>query len=694
MSTDREFQKFVQQVNAETRDRALAPEDGRGVDFKENAFTGLVLEVFEESGITANGQLAYHNGRWGRGTVKVNGYAINDAGDVLDLFSTIFMDAEEPVTLPKSDVAKAAEQAARFFLATLDGLHEKLEASSEAAAMARHIDQRAPEITRVRIFILSDGVTSAPSVRRERLQDREVLFEIWDAERLFRGMQPTLGREKIVVDFQASAGSPIPCLPMQDASTDYEAYLAILPGEVLYKLYDEYGSRLLEFNVRSFLSARGKINSGIRRTLTEEPDRFLAYNNGIVVTVDELETLTLDDGRPAIRSLRGLQIVDGGQTTASIHRARKVDRVDISSVMVPAKITRIDPAHQEEVVRSISRYANTQNVIQMADFSANEPFHIEIERLSERIWCPGEQGRWFYERARGQYQVAKSNAAATPARRRRFTEHTPASRKFTKADLAKYENSWRQRPHEVSLGAQKNFDRFMQSLRDRFLADWLPDETYYRQLIAKAILFKAIDRIVRREGFPAYQANIKTYLMAYVAFRSGSQLDLDTIWNEQVISDELTELLRSWSHGINSAIIETAGARNVTEWCKKEDCWKAIQRLDLHLSSPLPRELANRISTAPGSATTIDGALTPDDLDHIALCKKVDGSTWFRIHEWGKRTGMLKDWEAGIAHTLSAYAASGWDRGPSPKQAMHGARIFRMAERDGVTSETTGFEAD
>jgi hypothetical protein len=232
------------------------------------------------------------------------------------------------------------------------------------------------------------------------------------------------------------------------------------------------------------------------------------------------------------------------------------------------------------------------------------------------------------------------------------------------------------------------------SLRDRFLADWLPDETYYRQLVARAILFKGIDRIVRREGFPAYQANIKTYLMAYVTFRSGSQLDLDTIWNEQAISDELTELLRSWTHGINSAIIETAGARNVTEWCKKEDCWKAIQRLDLHLSSPLPRELGSRIRTAPGSATTLDGALTPDDLDHIALCKKVDGSTWFRIHEWGKRTGILKDWEAGIAHTLSAYAASGWDRGPSPKQAMHGARIFRMAERDGVTSETTGFEAD
>lgn len=131
----------------------------------------------------------------------------------------------------------------------------------------------------------------------------------------------------------------------------------------------------------------------------------------------------------------------------------------------------------------------------------------------------------------------------------------------------------------------------------------------------------------------------------------------------------------------------------MTEWCKREDCWKAIQRLDLPLPSPLPRELTNRISTAPGSATTADGTLTPDDLDHIAICKTADGPTWFRIHGWGTRTGMLKDWEAGIAHTLSSYAAGGWERGPSPKQARHGAIILRMAEDNGGVSETAPLEA-
>jgi hypothetical protein len=216
--------------------------DGTGdIDFKENVFTELVLEFFEESGITVNSRVAYHDGRWGRGSVKVNGCAISDDGDILDLFTTLFLDAEEPATLSRADVARAAEQAARFFVASLDGLHEKLEASSEAAAMARHIDQSASGITKVRIFIVSDGVTSAQSVRRGRIEHREVLFEVWDAERLFRGMQPTLGRDEIVINFETSSGSAIPCLPMLDASTDYEAHLAILPGEILYKLYDDYG---------------------------------------------------------------------------------------------------------------------------------------------------------------------------------------------------------------------------------------------------------------------------------------------------------------------------------------------------------------------------------------------------------------------------------------------------------------------
>jgi hypothetical protein len=339
-------------------------------------------------------------------------------------------------------------------------------------------------------------------------------------------MQADLPRDEVDIDFARDFGAPLPCLPMPAAASDYMGYLAILPGDVLYKLYDDYGQRLLELNVRSFLSARGKVNFGIRRTLRDEADRFMAYNNGIVVTVDALETVNMLNGAPAIARVRGLQIVNGGQTTASIHRARKVDGAALSAVFVPAKIIMIDPASHEEIVGRISRYANTQNVVQMADFSANEPFHVELERLSQRIWCPGEQGRWFYERARGQYQVAKSRLGATPAQLRGFNEQTPPNRKFGKTDLAKYQQAWLLRPHIISLGAQKNFDHFMQDLRARLGKDWLPEESDYRELIAKAIVYRVVERVVRLERFPAYRANIVAYLCAYLWSRASGRMDL------------------------------------------------------------------------------------------------------------------------------------------------------------------------
>ena len=683
MSDEREFNSFVESTHAEIRDRATGGGDGATPDFKENVFTEWILEAFEENGITSGSQVVFYEGRAGRGLIKVNGYAISDEGDAVDIFTTVYHGSTE--TLQKNEVSKIAGQAARFFEAVLQGHHERMEASSDAAAMARHIHDAAPRLKECRIFILTDGVTTVKKANAMEVKGRDVRFDVWDMQRLFRSMQAGLARDEIVVDLEKDHGGAVPCVPMPREASDYMAYLAIIPGELLYKLYDTYGSRLLEFNVRSFLSARGKINKGIRTTLKEEPDRFMAYNNGIVVTADEMETSKLPDGQPAIKRMKGLQIVNGGQTTASIHRARKVDKTDISSVFVPAKITVISPEAQEEVVRQVSRYANTQNVIQMADFSANEPFHVEIERLSERIWCPGEEGRWFYERARGQYQVAKANAGNTPAQKRRFNERTPTSRKFTKTDLAKFENSWRQKPHVVSMGAQKNFNLFMQELRQNRPSDWVPDEDFYKNLIAKAILFKATQKIVRQEKFSAYRANIVTYLMAYVVARSGNQLDLDALWQNQEISSELESLLRQWSHDIRDKMVESAGEKNVTEWCKKEACWKTISALDLKLPDPLPPEFKNRATSAPGSATTRDGSVTAEDLDNISICKKVDGESWFRIHAWGKQTGMLEKWQAGIAHTLSSYAANGWERNPSPKQAKQGAKILKIAQENGFS---------
>ena len=213
---------------------------------------------------------------------------------------------------------------------------------------------------------------------------------------------------------------------------------------------------------------------------------------------------------------------------------------------------------------------------------------------------PGEQGKWFYERARGQYQDAQSAEGGTLAKRRKFKERTPPSRKFTKLDLAKYMSSWYQLPHLVSQGGQMNFVLFMQRLRENHTKEWPPDEAFYRDVIAKAILYKAAAGVVRSEEFVAYRANIVTYLVAVLVFRSGGRVDLKRIWEHQTVSTSLESLMRSWSHRVAEAITNSAGGRNVTQWAKKIDCWKAVMVTDLPLPDPLPPEFHITVTERKG----------------------------------------------------------------------------------------------
>ena len=203
-----------------------------------------------------------------------------------------------------------------------------------------------------------------------------------------------------------------------------------------------------------FFSFGAKSIKGIRNTIQNEPEMFFAYNNGLTTTAESVET---DTARERIRSVTNFQIVNGGQTTASIFTATKKDKAALSKVYVQVKLTVIPPERAEVVVPRISEYANTQNKVSAADFFSNHPFHLRIEELSRRIWAPSPVGglretHWFYERARGQYANAQANL--TPAKLREFLAKNPRPQMFTKTDLAKFEYSMSMRPHIVSSPAQ------------------------------------------------------------------------------------------------------------------------------------------------------------------------------------------------------------------------------------------------
>jgi hypothetical protein len=362
---------------------------------------------------------------------------------------------------------------------------------------------------------------------------------------------------------------------------EYDYALTVIPGEALRFLYEKFGSRLLESNVRSFLGTTGKVNPGIQKTLRESPERFMAFNNGIVIVTDEIRLGTTADGGPGIAWLKGMQIVNGGQTTASLYFTKKRSaEVDLSKVRVPAKVIVLhsfDLASEEALISNISRFANTQNSVKQSDLSANKPFHVELEKLSLTVYCPDGVGRWFYERAAGSYKVMLARDGTTPAKMRRLKEEIPPARKITKTDLAKYLNGWAQKPDIVSRGSQKNFENFMATLPTAEAGKAVDiDPATYKRMIAQAIISKRTATLVR-PLFPAFQANVAAYTVAVLANRLGDRVDLDKIWLQQDISPGLRAQITTWSHEVNDVLHRSAAGRMVSEWAKKPECWEVVR---------------------------------------------------------------------------------------------------------------------
>jgi hypothetical protein len=564
-------------------------EDGEGDSFREDEFTRLMIEYLSEAGELEYGEVCYHRSRG----IKINGYSINQDQDNLNLFVSIHTQQIPPLTVTKQDVETAFRRLINFFKQAIKGYYQFLEEASSAFDMALHIHDLRNKLSQVRLYLFTDGRTTLEIKKNITIENIICSFHIWDIERTYRCLSSGKQRETIEINFESQYGVAIPCLPMPRPNSDYMAYLAIIPGDILYQIYADYGSRLLERNVRSFLQARGKVNKGIRQTILHEPHRFLAYNNGISATAEAVELTDLPGGGKAIKYARDLQIVNGGQTTVSIYQAVKKDKADVSDIYVQAKLSVVDQEGVNEIVPLISRYANNQNKVSEADFSANDPFHIKIEELSRTIWAPAVDGtqrqtRWFYERARGQYLDAKGRES-TPAKKKAFATVHPTAQKFTKTDLAKFENTWNQLPHLVSRGAQKNFVEFTVRLSKRGHIE--VDEAYFKRLVAKAILFRSAEKIVQAQQFGGYRANIVTYTLAYLSHKTAQCIDLDAIWKQQSISSAIGDAIALVSQQVHQSITNPPEGRNVTEWCKKEDCWKTIQALDIQLPADFLKEL-------------------------------------------------------------------------------------------------------
>ena len=580
-----ELAEFLSQTQAEIRaeiqDR-MANADGLDA-YSEGIFTERVMNHMAEFGMTGDPQVCHVSAKVGSANIALSGYAFSEQVDQLDLFVSLYGACDEITPISDSEVKAKAEQCIRFLSNCVQGrLATSLDASHEAYPLVRTLRECYATLDQIRIYVLTDKHAKAKKFQPRDVNGKLVMLEVMDIERLFRHWSEGKPREELVVDFVEACGDVLPCVHVPGSANEYDYALTVVPGEALRFVYERFGQRILEANVRSFLGTTGKVNKAIRDTLRDRPGRFMAYNNGIVVVADEIGLAKTKDNGPGIRFLKGMQIVNGGQTTASIYFTKRKDPgIDLSTVRVPMKVIKLRadlPADEEAIISDISRCANSQNAVRLSDLSANKPFHVELEKLSFTTYCPDGIGRWFYERATGSYNTHLAREGTTPARLRQLKDSLPAARKITKTDLAKFLNAWDQEPQTVSLGAQKNFESFMRDVDAGITAGSvsLPDVQDFKNMVAKAILYKRAHSLVR-PMFKAFQGNVAAYVIALISEKLGDRFVLDRVWNRQGVSDQLADQIRVWAHEVHDVLQRTAGGRMLSEWAKRDECWSAVR---------------------------------------------------------------------------------------------------------------------
>ncbi len=567
--------------------------------------------------------------------LKVDGYYYDSEFGHLYLVVALWKDEaeESKARVTKTEIEDTFHRCINFFQKSRQTLFEKIEIANEAHDLASLIHDCREEILNVTMIMITDGLTDKRPAEFETVDGFEIKKLIWDMDRILNFIE-TGEKEEIEIIFGEEA--KIPCLLQQSQNGVYTSYLAFVPGDRLADLYSNWGTRLLEMNVRVFLSARGKVNKGIRETIINEPGMFCAFNNGITVYAREVDFKSRDGFDGYLYGAKDFQIVNGGQTIASLHHAKRRQKADLSKISVPMKLITLSRDEDiETLVPRISEYSNTQNKVSMSDLAANEKPHPEMHELSKRVQAPDPTGGsrityWFYEKSRGSYEETRRLEARTPGQEKAFDALYPKSQRFDKGLFGKVWNTFLRKPYYVSLGAQKNFAEFNIWLKEQEL----DLEPFFKQTVALLILWRDTERIVRQQGFDGYRHNIVTYTLAWLFSLTQSQIDLEKIWQEQKSGDGILLAVENMCRIVNEHIRATS--QNVTEWCKKEECWKLLLEKEYDLPVAIDSSLLKKGKPKGGYDPR-----TKDEREAVEFCKKISEKAWYELAGWLKQHQFL-----------------------------------------------------
>lgn len=669
-----DIKEFAQQFKANVN---TAVEMGHN-DYDTELATSI-LEYLEDNGEVSAPEICTFQ----KTRTRITAYDYNVEAESLDLF---YLVKAETVLgkVNNNKVQQGFNYLMSFYREAMNGTLLKsvnIENTDEIADVAKLVQSTKGNISQLRIYVITDGLTDptcVPSAVESEDDDIIIEYNLWDIQRVYQQHRIRAGKEKIEIDFPTEYNTELQCLKMSDDNPYVDAYMAIIPGTTLAKIYKKYHQALLEKNVRTFLQFKGKVNKGIRKTLREEPDMFFSYNNGISTTATEID-LKKKDGGLYITRLYNWLIVNGGQTTASIAASMTDREVDLKKVFVPMKISVIrDLENSDKIVKAISTTANSQTSIKNSDFSANEPYLIDLENFSRSEWVPNGNNKpickWYFERTRGQYLDQLSQLSGF--NEKAFKIEYPKNHKITKTDIAKYLASWNMQPYNVCRGAEQNYKIFVAEIKKNRP---LVNAKYYKDVIAKCILFDTIDSIVKSKNLGGYKANMNTYLMACISYLSDNNLDLTYIWESQRVQqdviDKIDELIPLvWNH-ITQNSVSGSQSSNVGEWSKKPECWNRL-KARLYDYDKFGEELMQRETNDDGTR------LNEAQQNCIEEADAIEPNYWFGLAKWTKAHGYLTPMERKAAFNFGCRRSKN-QFVRSLREARYALNIVKQAEELG-----------
>lgn len=546
------------------------------------AFKTLFLSYLTEAGETLVSDCMLVDFKKDSENMKLDGYAFSEYFRSLTLLVSKYQAKSIPEKIKKTEIDKLLKKVLKFYKTCGTNDFEALEESSDGYQAYKFIKGHKADIETVNIILLTNDETIRHIPNDVHYGKITVRFDVWDIERLYQSvLGGTAVERQLVVKLKKKYGESLPLIKVKGDNEIYDCYIGVISGELLARIYETEGQDLIQKNVRSFLQAIGKVNKGIKVSLANEPQMFMAYNNGISTIA---ESITVDEGRSSgdivnITEITGWQIVNGGQTTASIYNAYKA-KLPLEQVNVQIKLSVIKQKDRaEEIIHNISKYANSQNKINMSDFNANDAYHVKMERLSRATPIPVAKGKstdyWFYERARGQYLV-ELNRQPTAAAKKEFKSRCPKNRCISKTVAAKCVMTYRGYPDIVSKGLETSFIYFSDMVSKGEVPE--PSEQSYIEMIAKVILFNSCDEIIKNLKFGGFKAQQDYYTVALFGKYYSDLFDPLEIWNRQSINAETAKTIEElayfvWNHFQNP----TVPGVNIGQWCKKEECWELLQ---------------------------------------------------------------------------------------------------------------------